>query len=422
VNTAMERATVARPGYFRAGSDRARIPVEALKVGMTVIELDRPWEETPFLFQGFRIESVQQIEEVAAYCNEVLVEFRCDEWIPPVKRGVLAKPVRRPRTFQSHTALKRDYDRAERIQDDARQLTRSIMDDVRLGRAINVKEVKSTVSSAVKSMLESPDAMMWLARIRNRDEYTSEHCVNVGLLAINFGRHLGYGEEDLNRLGFVGMLHDVGKTLTPLEILNKEGCLDQREFEIMKSHVTDGRNILMAHKDVYHAAVDVAYGHHEALDGTGYPRKLKASGISEMTRIITLCDVYDAITSDRCYRKGQSSRRALGVIDHEQGKKFDPRLAGEFVRCIGLYPTGSIVELRGGAIGIVVNTNYRNRHLPRVLLVRDAEKQPCEERIIDLQKLSGQQGGAVWLIRDVMPNGAHGIRVEEYVRRGLQII
>jgi putative nucleotidyltransferase with HDIG domain len=293
---------------------------------------------------------------------------------------------------------------------------------VRFGRSIDVKEVKATVSSAVKTVLESPDAVIWLSRIRDRSQYTAEHCVNVGLLAINFGRHLGYEEEDLNRIGLCGMLHDVGKSLTPVDVLHKEGALTTHEFEVMRQHTSDGRNILMSHPDVLHAAVDVAYSHHESLDGTGYPRKLKAAGISQLTRIITVCDVYDAITSDRCYRKGQSSLRAFDVLNREAGVKFEQRLVEEFVRCIGLYPTGSVVELKNGAHGIVIATNYRNRHLPGVLLVRDEGHERCEERVLDLQRISGHEGQEGWLIKNVVPNGSLGIRVEDYVRRGLQLM
>jgi len=418
----MSKLTKARPGYFQTGTRQARIPVQALRVGMRIVELDRPWTETPFVFQGFRLESVFQIEEVARHCKEVVVEYDEDQWIPPTERAVLGKPAHSRTSNVAHLPTARAYQSAGRLQEDARALTRSIMDDVRLGRAIDVKEVKSTVSCAVKQVLDSPDAVLWLARIRHRDAYTSEHCVNVGLLAINFGRHLGYGEDDLNAIGLAGMLHDVGKTLTPLEVLNKEGALTQEEFEIMKSHTTEGRNILMAHRNLTHGAVDVAYGHHEALDGTGYPRKLKASGIPDLTRIITLCDVYDAVTSDRCYRRGQPSLRGLDVLQRGRGNKYDERLVDEYVRCIGLYPTGSVVELVNGCHGIVLSTNYRNRHLPRVLLVRDENHETCVERVLDLQKLSGQSGMQGWLIRQVAANGTHGIRVEDYVRRGVQIM
>ncbi len=398
-----------------------QVPVEALRIGMRVLELDRPWTETPFLFQGFRIETLQQINEISQYCAYVVVEYDVDLWIKPTERMVLDTPVRRRPGYDSPAPVRQNYESAERLQTESRALTRNLMDDVRLGRAINIEEVKATVSHAVKTIIESPDAVIWLSRIRTRSEYTAEHCVNVGLLSINFGRHLGYVEEDLRHIGLAGMLHDVGKALTPVEVLHKEGALNQEEFGLMRAHTTDGRNILMAHRDAPYGSVDVAYGHHEALDGTGYPRKLKASGIPDMTRIVTICDVYDAITSDRCYRKGQPSLRALDVLKRESGKKFDARLVEEFVRCMGLYPTGSVVELKNCCHGIVISTNYRNRHLQRVLLVRDAGHQPCEEKILDLGKLSGQEGMEGWLIKTVVPNGVHGIRIEEYVKRGLHI-
>ncbi|MBK6286431.1 MAG: HD-GYP domain-containing protein [Gammaproteobacteria bacterium] len=417
----MSKVTVSRPGYFRGASDRVQVPVAALRVGMRVLELDRPWTETPFLFQGFRIETLQQIEEISRYCAHVVVEYDVDLWIKPTERAVLGKSVRRRPSSDSPPPLRQNYESASRLQNDARALTRNMMDDVRLGRAINIEEVKATVSNAVKTIIDSPDAMIWLSRIRTKSEYTAEHCVNVGLLSINFGRHLGYGEDDLRHIGLAGMLHDVGKSLTPVEVLHKEGALNQEEFELMRAHTTDGRNILMAHRDAPYGSVDVAYAHHESLDGTGYPRKLKAAGISDMTRIVTICDVYDAITSDRCYRRGQPSLRALDVLNRESGKKFDARLVEEFVRCMGLYPTGSVVELKNGCHGIVTTTNHRNRHLPRVLLIRDEAHQPCAERILDLGKLSGQEGMEGWLIKTVVPNGVHGIRVEEYVRRGLHL-
>lgn len=414
------KTTTPTSGRFQKVTDRVRLPVLAVEIGMRVVELDRPWTETPFLFQGFTIESPEHIDELAKYCSEVVVEIDDEQWVPSAERGDLSPPKARA-AYNYRAATPRDYGNARSVVTSSQSLTRSLMDDVRLGKAIDIKEVKATVSSAVRSIIDSPDAMQWMQKVRDRSEYTAEHCVNVGLLAISFGRHLGYGEEDLNTIGVAGMLHDVGKALTPVEILHKDGALNAEEFLVMRQHTTDGRNILMAHPEVSHGSVDAAYGHHESLDGSGYPRKIKASGISDLTRIITICDVYDAITSDRCYRNGQSSLRAMDVLNREAGLKFDTRLVEEFVRCIGLYPTGSVVELRNGAHGIVVGTNYRNRRLPRVLLARGEDHQPCEERILDLERLSGAAGQEGWLIRTVVPNGRLGIRVEEYVRRGLNI-
>lgn len=386
---------------------------------MYVCELDRPWLETPFILQGFKITDLKDIETIAEYCEYVYVEGGEDQWLAAEERTVLA-PSGRSATSYSSTNNKNEYQRATTIHNTARNLTRSFMDDVRLGQAIDIQEVKSTVSECVSSIMRAPDTMMWLSKIRNKDEYTAEHSLNVSLLAITFGRHLGASEDDLNKLGLAGMLHDVGKMRTPLEVLNKEGSLTDDEYAIMKTHAQHGRDILMAHKSVEHGAVDVAYGHHEALDGSGYPRKIKASGITDFTRIITLCDVYDAITSDRVYKQGRSSLEALKILYQNRGTKFDDKLATEFISCIGLYPPGSIVELKNGKVGIVISSNYRNRHLPKIMVLRDEQKIPCRETVINLEQLA-RKGENTHVIRAIVPNGSHGIRIEKYIEKGLSL-
>jgi HD-GYP domain-containing protein (c-di-GMP phosphodiesterase class II) len=272
----------------------------------------------------------------------------------------------------------------------------------------------------VSSIIRNPDVLLWMSKLREKDRYTSEHSLNVGLLAISFGRHLGLLEEDLNKLGFAAMLHDVGKMHVPEEILNKTSPLDNDEFELMKRHTQFGRDILLAHQNIFHGATDVAFCHHEALDGSGYPRKIKASGISEITRMVTLCDVYDAITSDKVYKKGCSSLEALKMLHENKGVKFDERLVTEFISCIGLYPPGSVVELVNGQVGIVISTNYRNRHLPKVLVLRDENKMPQPEKVINLEQ-SAKNEQQRYFIRSVLPNGSNGIRIEKYIEKGLTI-
>jgi HD-GYP domain-containing protein (c-di-GMP phosphodiesterase class II) len=417
----LDKKNVVRLGKTVREKRRFKVSVAGLKVGMYVCELDRPWLETPFILQGFPILSTADIDEIARHCEWVLVEQNEDAWSPAEERGQLGTPLQRGTPNPPHAVARHDEIRnAQVAHGAARTLTRSFMDDVRLGRAIDIREVKTTVSACVKSVLRNPDAMMWMAKLRSKDEYTSEHCVNVGLLAIIFGRALGASEDDLNKLGLAGMLHDIGKMRTPLDILNKNAALTPDEFRVMRAHAQDGRDILLNHKNIYHGAVDVAYGHHEAPDGSGYPRGIKAGGITDFTRIVTLCDVYDAVTSDRVYRRGASSLNALKIIHDAEGTKFDPRLAGEFIECIGLYPPGSVVELHSGEVGLVISTNYRQRHLPKVLLVRDADKQPMPERVLILEKLAAS-AQSDQLIKSVLPNGTHGVRVEEFVERGLTL-
>ena len=413
------KKTVSRPGRTISNKIKRPMPVSGLKIGMYVCELDRPWLETPFLLQGFTIDNVDQIDEIAGYCEYVYIESYEDEWLAAEERAVFEKPANR-RTYTNHSLGKQDFSTAGESVTKGRALTRSFMDDVRLGKAVDIQSVKTTISECVKNIIHNPDALLWMSKMRKKDEYTSEHCFNVGLLSMTFGRHLGADEEELNTLGLCGILHDVGKMRIPNEILNKEGKLTGDEFKLMKDHSKFGRDILMSDKRIHHSAVDVAYSHHESLDGSGYPRQLKASGISDITRIVTICDVYDAITSDRVYKKGQSSLEAMKVLYQNRETKFDSRLVTEFIECIGLYPPGSIVELKSGEAGIVISTNYRHRHLPKVLVLRDQNKMPMREKVFDLQKFANTSNHD-HLIATVKPNGTHGIRLEQYIKKGLTV-
>lgn len=414
------KKNVVRPGRTIRETVKTPIHVSGLRIGMYVCELYRPWLETPFILQGFKIENLKDIETIAEYCEYVYIEGTEDKWLTAEERVALSSNKTTTRSQTSSTSNKAEYHRASGIHNTARQLTRSFLDEVRLGNAIDIDSVKASVSDCVSSILRNPDTLMWLSKIRKKDDYTAEHSLNVGLLAITFGRHLGACEEDLNKLGIAGTLHDVGKMRTPLEVLNKEGKLNDKEFAIMKSHSKHGRDILMSHKAVDNGSVDVAYGHHEALDGSGYPRKIKASGINDFTRMITICDVYDAITSDRVYKEGRSSLEAMKILYQNRGTKFDDRLVTEFIRCIGLYPPGSVVELRNGKVGIVISTNYRNRHLPKVLVLRDEHKMPTRESVVNLEQ-SVRTGDESHIIQRVLPNGSCGIRIEKYIEQGLTI-
>lgn len=399
-----------------------KVAVANLKVGMHVVNLDRPWLETPFILQGFVIQRPEDVEELARHCEYVEVEVSQNFVVPTVPHVTDKghKKLRRRQVYTSEHPASEEIGRAQSLYADARGLTRSVMDDVRLGRAINVDQVKATVSACVSSILRNPEAMMWLSRIRDRDNYTAEHSLNVGLLAITFGRHLGVSGDDLHRLGICGMLHDVGKMITPLEILNKSGPLEEHEFNVMQNHAQQGRDILISHRTIFTGTVDVAHSHHETLDGSGYPRKLPGSSISELTRIVTLCDVYDAITSDRCYKQGKSSLDALNILYADRGKKFDKELTEKFIECIGIYPPGCIVELHTGEIGLVLDRNQKNRHLPKVLILRDADHNVTEKRVVDLERLASSNYKEEF-IKTTLPNGTYGIRVEAFIKEGLMV-
>ena len=226
---------------------------------------------------------------------------------------------------------------------------------------------------------------------------------------------------ELEELGMCGILHDVGKIKVPDEILNKPGRLTDEEFLIMQAHTTYGWQLLMANREVPPAAVDVAYTHHERMDGLGYPRKLPAQRIPFKAKIIAVVDAYDAITSDRAYSEGRSSLEALRILFEAKGTQFDETVVLAFIQLIGVYPPGEIVELSTGEVGIIIGFETGSKLKPRVLLVLDADKQPRPEQVLDLARNPRDAADRLIIVRSVKPSGAYGIDIDSYRDKGLVV-
>jgi len=276
------------------------IHVSELRIGMFVSKLDRPWLETPFLVQGFMIETEDDIDVVSEYCQRV--------WIDAIQQkpadlhvNQITKKPKKPVTYINKIEAQDEHRQAIGVYKASRSITRNILDSVALRGVIPTEEAKSVVNDCVQSVIRNANALMWMSRVREVDEYTSEHSMNVCIYSISFGRHLGMESEDLQKLGLCALLHDVGKMRVPNDILNKPGSLTDKEFKAIKAHTVHGRNLLMASPGMLPAAVDVAYSHHERMDGKGYPRAIKANGTSTFSRIVSIVDAYDAMTANRCY-------------------------------------------------------------------------------------------------------------------------
>jgi HD-GYP domain-containing protein (c-di-GMP phosphodiesterase class II) len=278
------------------------------------------------------------------------------------------------------------------------------------------------VDHCVDSILRNEDALLLLTKLKHQDEYTAEHSLNVSILAAAFGKRLGMMEEEIRTLGLCGLLHDIGKSKVPKDILQKTGSLTPEEYGIVQNHANWGRDILMGLPRVVHAAIDVAYNHHERLDGKGYPRGLKEHQIPYLAKIVAIVDTYDAITSDRTYDKGRSSMEALEIIYRFRGTQFDPDLAKEFVLMIGIYPPGSIVELTSGEVAIVVHSNPKNRRKPGIMVVRDKNKlRPTKYRLLDLSVNPHDDQGEPFTIAKELPDGTHGIILQKFINNGLKL-
>jgi putative nucleotidyltransferase with HDIG domain len=384
------------------------MPVADLRVGMRVMELDRPWEGTPFLFQGFVIESEDELELVRELCDSVYIDIEStiEYRNAPLKPGQSGSGTTITRIAKK-TPVERELYTAHRTYTDSARLTKSVLDDVRLGRVIDTPATKSAVESCVESILRSPDALLLLTNLRNKDAYTAEHSLNVSILTLALGRHMGLDREKLVELGMCALLHDVGKMLVPDEILNKEGRFTDEEFETMKQHTVYGRDLLMASTGMPLASLDVAHGHHEAIDGSGYPRGLTGGSMSEWTKAVAITDAFDAITTERVYREARTSLDALRILNGSRGRRYDTELVRKFVRAVGIFPPGSVVELTNGFVCVVVESNEEQRLRPRVLVVRFQGQDLDEPRPLNLATIrADKQKRPIQITRMLRPDKA----------------
>ena len=402
------------------------IPVGELQLGMHVIRLDRSWTETDFLLQGFIIEDRDTIDALVTQCKFVYIEgkstFRKEQQFqkstgnathsPPSNQRYYTEMDRPPQgkkrvSYINKISTEQALPGARAAYTSAKTTVTSIMDGIRIGRMIDMNEARETVDHIVEGILQNKDALAWITKIKDKDEYTAEHSLNVSILAATFARHLGHDEADIKKIALGGLLHDVGKAKIPTEILNKEGRFNDEEFTIMKLHAVYGRNLLMSMPKRDHHVIDIAHSHHERIDGLGYPRKLDGSQIPYFAKVISIVDAYDAITSNRCYDKGRASMEALDILYKGKGTQFDAELVVEFIKCIGIYPPGAIVELKTGEVGIIIATHEKNKLKPTILLVLGSDKEKIPQKIVNLNLNITDEQGNVLKIKRELTNGSH---------------
>jgi len=392
---------------------RRQVAVARLELGMYVCELDRPWNETNFAFQGFPLLTPGEIRALRNCCEYVYVDdtrrVRLQHDTPvPVGGPRVRKPIQRPQQ-----ALSTEVEEARAAYLDGSRLIDQVLADVQHGRVIDTRACHGAVKRNLASMLRNESAMLWLIRLKNKDLYTSLHCLSVSIMAMGFGNHLGLQDDKLQLLGMAGLLHDVGKMRIDPEILNKPGKLTAEEFEVIKLHPVFGLEALRAQPGIPEAALHAAYGHHERLDGTGYPLGSGPAQISYMTRIITIVDAFDAITSHRAYDCARPVQSAFEILRSASGRQFDEDLVREFIRWLGAFPVGTLVELHTGEVAVVVEKHRQYQLRPRVVVLRDAAKQRCTPRYLDLAQLTVDEEGAPYRISAGLPDGSFGLHLAD---------
>ena len=294
----------------------------------------------------------------------------------------------------TRVSLGEEMRRAVQIRHQASTLVRTVMQDARLGKAIELDQVEPVVQSITESILRNPGALVGLLRIKTKDDYTFLHSVSVCTLLVAFCRSRNIAADVTHQAGLGGLLHDTGKALVPDAILNKPGPLTDEEFAIVKRHPRDGYDILRKTPEVGPIPLDITLHHHERRDGSGYPARQANDQISELAQMAAIVDVYDAITADRCYHKGMSAAAALRKIYEWSKFHFNPQYAQEFMRCVGIYPVGTMVMLESGRLGVVIEPHETNLLAPKVnVFFNTKQNLYIKPETVDLSRGLGFGGG-----------------------------
>lgn len=400
-----------------AGVEKTRIRANALKLGMYVAALDRPWIDSPFLVHGFTVRKHQQLEELQQLCQFVYIDITRGSASSDSHHG--SKPKQTTR-YSNSASFAENLPAARAAHAKAKVAVAQMFDQFSRSLPFAVEPMRLAVRGCVENIIANPDALLWLSSIKDKDAYTVEHSVNVALLSISLGRVEGLMPEDLEDLGICAMLHDIGKTKIPAEILNKEGDLDEQEFEVMKMHTIHGKKLLLGTDNIPDAAVDIALSHHEQLDGSGYPVGLDGSRIPYLVRIVAIADAYDAMTSGRIYSDAKPAAEALKLLLETKDTRYDSGLLTNFIEYLGIYPIGSVAELSSGEAGIVLPVTDNNRLQPRIWVARDANKAPCQGHVIDTSSARRPDNKRPYLIRALHPDGTFGLKLADFHQYELQ--
>lgn len=277
--------------------------------------------------------------------------------------------------------------KAQALCEHSRQAVIDMFTDVRMGNAININGVQNMVEDISSSVARNPDALITLARLKTADDYTYMHSVAVCALMIALARQLDMDEAQVREAGVAGLLHDTGKMCMPPEVLNKPGKLTDEEYTVMKGHPQAGYDVLLACKELTPGALEVCLHHHEKMDGSGYPDKLAGDDISQLARMGAICDVYDAVTSNRPYKKGWGPAESIHLMAQWCDTHFDRVIFQAFVKSVGIYPVGSLVRLQSDRLGVVLEQHEKSLLTPKVKVFFSARsRMAIPQQIVDLSR------------------------------------
>lgn len=391
-----------------------KVRVEKLKPGMFISDFNCSWLEVPFLRRSLTITDDSMIAKIAGHgIREVYIDSSrgldvqdapTRDEIDRVIQAELEQIVGNEITPVAHLSFEEELARAIEVRHQAEKTVSSFMQNVRDGKHIDMKAVDETIQKMTDSVFDNVDAMLCLSQLKKRDEYTFQHSVNSCIMNLAFGRGIGLDRRAAAAMGMGGLLHDIGKMRVSKEVLNKPGRLSEPEFEMMRQHVDLGVELLKERGDIPEDAIRIAHEHHERHDGTGYPRGLKGDAITKAGQMAAIVDVYDAITSDRCYHDGMLPAQALRKLYEWSEFHFNRSLVERFIKCVGIYPMGTLVRMESGHLAVVIKGGEANVLKPTVRLIYNLRKERKVKEVLYVNlsdtnasdKIIGAESAAKW--------------------------
>ena len=396
------------------------ISTKQVRLGMFIQELKCPWIDHPFWKEAFKLVDPADLKKLKnSAVKEIIIDtskgLDVEELDVITAPSLLADTEARPEITPTKNPIQRpakisaaaEHEQAKRVIQDSKKAVASMFHDVRMGKTVSAETAMLMVDEIAASVDRNLGALISLARLKNKDEYTYMHSVAVCALMVALARELGLSEAETKQAGLAGLLHDIGKAGIPLDVLNKPGALTEEEFELVKLHPERGHKLLMQANITDEVAMDVCLHHHEKVNGKGYPHKLQAHEISLFAKMGAVCDVYDAITSNRPYKAGWepgiSMQRMAQWVDH-----FDDTVFKAFVKSVGIYPIGSMVKLKSGRLAVVVDQSPKSLLTPLIkVFFSTASKSRIKIEIIDLSapgeqdSIDGHENPLAWGIHDI---------------------
>ena len=403
-----------------------KISISYLEIGMYVSDLDRPWIDTPFLLEGFHVQTEKEITTLSRYCSFVYIDpsrgrAQANNVIKSTNSKIqhylerFLQGGKKKTEYEIKTSTKKELPKVKVAVENATKSIVNIMKNIKRGEDIHFDNIEQVVDPIIDSVIRNPEAYVWLSMMKGVDEYSYRHSINNCALAIVFGRHLGIPKEELKILAVGLLMMNAGNIFIPEEILNKPGALSDGEYKLVQTHVKHSVDIIKKIKGMPRDVINIALTHHERFDGSGYPSGLTGTRIPVYGRIAAIIDCYGALTTSTCYKTAKSPYSSLQSMYNWRGTSFQSELIEQFLQCMGVYPTGTIVEMTNGVVAIVISQNATQRMRPKIMLLIDENKKHLlEYTTVDLVKEYKDSSGYPLNIRRGLDPEECGIDPTEY--------